>query len=78
MPLPHASDPRWQAILTGSTKLRFQSLALNMFLTRVRLALLKDGSERKVAEGIHELRQLLEQNAELPAIQADLKLMFGS
>ena len=78
MPLPHGSDPSWQAILTGSTKLRFQSLALNMFLTRVRLALLKDGSERKVAEGIHELRQLLEQNAELPAIQADLKLMFGS
>jgi hypothetical protein len=77
MPLPPNSDPRWHAVLSGTTKLRFQSLALNMFLTRVRLAMLKDSSERKVAEWTQELRTLLEQNADQPAVQGDLKLMFG-
>lgn len=78
MALPPPSDPRWRPIVQGTRRLRFEFFALNMLLTRVRLAIANKQSGRTELDWATEVRSLLESNADLPSVQRDVQQMFGA
>jgi len=76
-PLPPPSDLRWRTILAGGDKLRLQSLVLNVFVTRARMALRNSRPDQALVDWIREFQAVIEENGRLPEVQADLRLMFG-
>jgi len=73
MDIPNVNDRVWEDVLTGRKKCEFQFLAINLLLSRVRLA--GDGNLTRddIAVYSQRLRQIFIDYAKLPKIQNDLK-----
>lgn len=76
MDLPPVSDARWHPVVLGKNRYKFEFFALNMMLTRIRLAIVNK-DQRPEIEWVTELRALLQDNADLPSVQRDVAQMFG-
>ncbi|MFX1237324.1 MAG: hypothetical protein ACFFAS_17600 [Promethearchaeota archaeon] len=74
------SDLKWKGLLTDETNYDFQSLALKILLSRLKIniRLSKEGEkEKNIEQGIEELKKFFVKLIRLPSIQYDLKLIKG-
>ncbi len=75
MPLiPPRSDPRWRALVRGTTPYKLKGLATRMLLTRVRL-MASSGDERVIGEAIDTAWDFFTRNREA---QQDVEALFGA
>jgi hypothetical protein len=75
--LPPTTDPRWRDIVTGKADYEFEFLALKVLLGRLRVTLTTDGSPAALDGCVKQLRNLLEETADLPKASRDIARMFG-
>jgi hypothetical protein len=72
--IPPRSDPRWRALIRGTTAYKLKGLATRMLLTRVRLMGSTD-DERVIAEAIDIAWDFFSRNREA---QQDIETLFGA
>jgi hypothetical protein len=71
--IPPKTDPRWKALIRGTTPYKLKGLATRMLLTRVRLMGSRD-DEQALAEAIDTAYEFFSRNREA---QADIDTVFG-
>lgn len=63
-------------ILTNKKKMTFESFALNMLLTRLKMAIASNHNPTAMPNAILEFKQFMAKNENLPALQRDLKKLL--
>jgi 6-pyruvoyl-tetrahydropterin synthase len=63
-------------ILTNKKKLTFESFALNMLLTRLKMTIASNHNANAIPNAILEFKQFMAKNENLPALQRDLKKLM--
>lgn len=71
MNVPNLSDPVWADVITGKKECQFQFLALNLFMSRVRIC--GSLSTAEISRYAEDLRKMIAENLAHPKIQNDLK-----
>jgi len=70
--LPAANRRIWRTLIKGEKEYDFEFLAIKIFLGRAKLVQFNDTSEKTIESLITELRALIQQNIDHPAVQRDL------
>ncbi len=75
MQVPLATHLTWSDLVTGKANVKPSFLAARLLLVRARLE--SNGNPACVGKLATELRELFAQNPDSPAVQHDLKMIFG-
>jgi hypothetical protein len=76
MDVPPVTHPAWSNILTGQTKVQFEFLATKFLLGYLTVQVSRDPSPRTIRKHVEELHNIFARNADLRAVQNDLKRIF--
>jgi hypothetical protein len=72
-----AIEPIWRDIVTGKVKVDFEFLAAKILQSTMTRTYAKDPTADKLEKCARDLRDLFAQNADVPAVQRDLKKVLG-
>jgi len=75
MQVPLATHLAWSDLVSGKAKVRPSFLAARLLIVRARLE--SSGDPARVGKFATEIRELFAQNPDSPAVQQDLKMIFG-
>lgn len=76
MEVPPVSHPAWGNAVSGKTKYQFEFLATKFLLGYLTTQVKRDPSPRMIQKCAEELHNIFARNADLPAVQHDLRHMF--
>lgn len=77
MNIPPKTKAQWKDIVTGKKTYTFSFLATKILLGRVVRNVSANPTPQNIQDGIDQLHSLFEKNSAIPAIQEDLKTIFG-
>ncbi len=77
MDVPAKSHKNWTDVVTGKKNYDLKFLAAKILLGRVVRSVVKDPSDENIGAAIDQLRNVYLKNADIAAVQDDLKTIFG-
>ncbi|OIO00553.1 MAG: hypothetical protein AUJ49_09755 [Desulfovibrionaceae bacterium CG1_02_65_16] len=77
MSIPAKNKPQWTDIVTGKKTYDLKFLAAKILLGRLVRTVAASPTPGNVHDAVEQLHALYEKNSASPAVQEDLKIIFG-